>query len=62
MRASVVDYRVPIEIDGVSVRPGDLVIGDVDGVLIVPQDVEDEVLERVYEKAKSENIVRRAIE
>ena len=62
VRASVVDYRVPIEIDGVSVRPGDLVIGDGDGVLIVPQDVEDEVLERAYEKAKSENIVRRAIE
>jgi regulator of RNase E activity RraA len=62
VRATVVDYRVPLEIDGVLVRPGDLVVGDRDGVVIVPLDVEDEVLERALAKASAENLVREAIE
>ena len=36
-RTKVVDYRSPIEIDGVSITPGDLVFGDLDGVVIVPR-------------------------
>jgi 4-hydroxy-4-methyl-2-oxoglutarate aldolase len=62
VRASVVDYRVPLEIDGVLVLPGDLVLGDIDGVLVVPSAVEDEVLERALDKAAAENVVRQAIE
>ncbi|WP_238016976.1 RraA family protein [Dactylosporangium sp. AC04546] len=62
VRARVVDYRIPIEIGGVAVHPGDLVVGDVDGVVIVPADVEDEVLELALAKATSENKVRAAIE
>lgn len=62
IRASVVDYRVPIEIGGVSIVPGDLVIGDVDGVVIVPQDRENEVLERALAKVAIESEVRVAIE
>ncbi|MER6943083.1 RraA family protein [Nonomuraea sp. NPDC000554] len=62
VRASVVDYRVPIEIDGVTISPGDLVIGDVDGVVIIPADIEHEVLERALEKATAEKTVRASIE
>lgn len=62
VRTSVVDYRVPVEIEGVLVRPGDLVVGDVDGVVVIPQDVEAEVLERALTKAAAENVVRQAIE
>lgn len=62
VRASVVDYRVPLEIDGVLVRPGDLILGDIDGVVVVPAAVEDEVLELALIKAAAENLVRQAIE
>jgi 4-hydroxy-4-methyl-2-oxoglutarate aldolase len=62
VRASVVDYRVPLEIDGVLVRPGDLILGDIDGVVVVPSAVEDEVLELALTKATAEKVVRQAIE
>lgn len=61
-RSTVLDYGVPVEIDNVLVRPGELVIADLDGVLVVPADVEDEVLDRALEKATAENAVRQAIE
>jgi len=62
VRASVVDYRVPLEIDGVLVHPGDLIVGDIDGVVVVPSAVENEVLEFALAKATAENVVREAIE
>ncbi|HVK22385.1 MAG TPA: RraA family protein [Actinokineospora sp.] len=62
VRTKVIDYRTPIEIGGVSVEPGDLVFGDLDGVVIVPRAIEDEVIERALEKAAAENVVRQAIE
>jgi regulator of RNase E activity RraA len=62
VRSVVLDYRVPIEIGGVSIQAGDLIVGDRDGVLVIPQAVELEVIERALEKAKAENIVRKAIE
>ena len=62
VRTAVADFRVPIEIGGVTITPGDLVFGDIDGVVVVPAAVEDEVLERALEKAAGENVVRNAIE
>lgn len=60
-RGKVIDYRVPIEIEGVRVLPGDIVFGDLDGVLVIPQGIEAEVLERAYEKATGEKTVGEAI-
>lgn len=62
VRSVVVAYRVRIDIEGVDVSPGDLVVGDRDGVLIVPQGIETEVLERAREKMQAEDRVRAAIE
>ena len=62
IRSAVQDYRVPVEIGGVEITPGDLVYGDVDGVVIVPTECEDEVLERALTKARAEDLVRAAIE
>ena len=36
-RGDVVAYNVPIECGGVTVNPGDIVFGDADGVVIIPQ-------------------------
>jgi len=62
VRSSVLDFRIPIEICGVAIAPGDLIFGDIDGVLVVPASVEEEVLERALEKATAELAVRTAIE
>jgi regulator of RNase E activity RraA len=62
VRSSVVDFRCPIEVGGVRVDPGDLVFADLDGVLVVPRDVEREVVTLALEKARGEKVVRRDIE
>lgn len=62
VRTYVCDYRCPIEIGQVTVHSGDIVFGDIDGVLIIPRDIADEVLARALEKAAGEKKVRAAIE
>ncbi len=61
-RGKVLDYRIPIEIEGILVHPGDVVVGDIDGVVIVPKNVAEEVFKLALEKVATENLVRKAIE
>jgi regulator of RNase E activity RraA len=61
-RMKVAAFRVPIEVEGVSVEPGDLVFGDVDGVLVVPAGVVEETIMAALEKARGEKLVRKEIE
>lgn len=60
-RQRVIDLDVPVMIDGVQFAPGDLVIADEDGVVVVPQRVEAAVVQRAWEKVHAENVVRDAI-
>jgi 4-hydroxy-4-methyl-2-oxoglutarate aldolase len=60
-RQRVVDVDVPVEIDAVRFEPGDLVFADADGIVVVPRQVEAEVLRLAFEKVGAENLVRRAI-
>ncbi|MGL4243650.1 MAG: RraA family protein [Beijerinckiaceae bacterium] len=53
-RARVLAIDVPIVCAGVAVHPGDLVFGDADGVVVVPQAREAEVLALAFEKVKGE--------
>ncbi len=62
LRGKVIDFRVPLEIGGVRIRPADIVFGDVDGVLVVPREAEREVFVGAIEKARGEKIVQKAIE
>jgi len=62
VRSKVVDFRCPVEIGGVFINPGDLIFGDLDGVVVVPQAVEREVVTREVEKARAEKVVRKDIE
>lgn len=61
-RYKVYDFRIPIEIGAVTIRPGDILFGDVDGVLAVPADVESEVFHHALEKARGEKTVKRDLE
>ena len=60
-RGKVVDYRVGVEINGVRVNPGDIVFGDLDGVLVIPRAAEQESITKALEKVSAENKVRDAI-
>jgi regulator of RNase E activity RraA len=61
-RYKVVDFRVPVEIGTVRVRPGDLLFGDIDGVCVIPVEAETEAFTKALEKARGEKLVRRALE
>ena len=62
VRTQVVDYRCRIEIEGVTVMSGDLIFGDVDGVLVIPAEHIEYVIEKALEKARGEKNVRKPIE
>lgn len=62
VRTQVAAYRCSIEIEGVWIKPGDLVFGDQDGVLIIPKEHIEEVITRALDKASGEKTVRQAIE
>lgn len=62
VRGKVVKYRTGIQIGQVSIDPGDIVFGDLDGVCVVPRRHEEEVFVGALEKARGEQTVRREIE
>jgi 4-hydroxy-4-methyl-2-oxoglutarate aldolase len=57
-RIDVQGVGVPIECAGVTVHPGDLVIGDDDGVAIIPRGAAEEVVRLAEEKVAGENVMR----
>ena len=61
-RGKVIDFRVEIEMNGVRIKPGDIVFGDIDGVCIIPKEIEKDVIEGALEKAMGEKTVQKAIE
>jgi regulator of RNase E activity RraA len=60
-RQRVVDMDGTVEIDGVRFEPGALVIADVDGVVVVPREVEKQAIRRAWEMVHAENVTRDAI-
>jgi regulator of RNase E activity RraA len=52
---------VPAVIDGVTINPGDLIVGDIDGVVVIPVAAIDELIARVEEKNSGENLFRNAV-
>lgn len=61
-RGKVIDFRVPIEIQGVRINSGDIIVGDIDGVCVVPKEVEEEVFRLSIEKARGEKMVQKKIQ
>jgi regulator of RNase E activity RraA len=60
-RLDVVAVDVPIECGGVRVEPGDVVIGDDDGVAVIPAARAEEVVALAEAKAADEDVVREAL-
>jgi len=60
-RWRVADWGLPVTIGGVRVSLGDLVVGDLDGVIVIPRRVAHEVLGRCEKLVGTENRVRAAV-
>lgn len=56
-----VDYQVPVRIGNVTVRPGDLLIGERHGVLVIPAALADEVLDAALAKQELESFQRQLL-
>lgn len=54
VKARLGKVNVPVVCGGVGVQPGDLIVGDCDGVVVIPQDHEDEVIEQACSKFDKE--------
>lgn len=60
-RMEIVAHRVPCRIDGVRIAPGDLVVGDGDGVVVVPRAAVTDVLTAAFVKRSGEDEFRRSV-
>jgi len=57
-RGKVMAYDVPVRCGDVLVRPGELVFADYDGIVVVPNEVEQQVIELALDKADKETLSR----
>ena len=53
-RCLITHYQIPIKIGDVTIKPGDVVLGDIDGVLVVPREIAYDVLVRAEEIKENE--------
>lgn len=60
-RARVMAYDVPVRCGDVLVHPGELVFADFDGIVVVPREVEQRVLELARDKAGKESLSRQEL-
>ncbi|HWK96292.1 MAG TPA: RraA family protein [Pseudolabrys sp.] len=54
-RGKMLEIDRPMLCGGVRVRSGDIVFGDVDGVVVIPREIEDKVFEAAFRKVEGEN-------
>jgi regulator of RNase E activity RraA len=57
-RGYVVDYRIPLEVNGVTIHPGDIIFGDIDGVVVLPREMERDVVAHALEQVRKEKTAR----
>ena len=60
-RWRLTSYGQPIQIGNVKIRRGDFIVGDKDGVLVIPKEITLEVLTKAEEVVNTENLVRKSI-
>ena len=57
-RSVVIDHGCPVNCGNVLVNTGDIVFGDIDGVVVIPQELEKKVIPLALEKVGKENLLR----
>jgi regulator of RNase E activity RraA len=61
-RNQVIEYGVPVEIGNIKINPGDLIFADIDGVVVIPKDIEEEAVAITLQKVRGERDIRKAVE
>lgn len=54
-RATTESINKKIKINGVSIKPGDLIFGDEEGIIVIPKSYEDIIIEKAYDVIRTEN-------
>jgi len=54
IKAAPGELQIPISCGGVSVSPGDIIVGDADGVIVIPSRIEEKILAAATEKIKKD--------
>jgi 4-hydroxy-4-methyl-2-oxoglutarate aldolase len=57
-RSVVIDHGCPVNCGNVLVNTGDIIFGDIDGVVVIPQELEKKVIPLALEKVGKENLLR----
>jgi 4-hydroxy-4-methyl-2-oxoglutarate aldolase len=60
-RWRLVDFNVPVTIGCTQVNAGDYVLGDRDGVVIIPRQAAGKAIGRAEEAIRAENLIRKAV-
>ncbi len=61
-RGHVVDFRIPLTVNGVKIEPGDIIFGDVDGVVVLPKELERAVVTQALEQVSKEKTARKLLQ
>ncbi|MGI6572630.1 MAG: RraA family protein [Fermentimonas sp.] len=54
-RCLITHYQIPIKIGDVDIKPGDVIVGDIDGIVVVPRDIAYDILIRAEQFLVNEN-------
>ncbi len=57
-RCKITHYQVPIVMEGVIIKPGDLILADIDGGLVVPRKIVEQVLQRAEQIERNEGEIK----
>lgn len=57
-RCEINECQIPVEIEGVTIFPGDYIFGDVDGIVVIPSALSEEVFDKALDTIEKENLVR----
>lgn len=60
-RCEINECQIPVQIDGVTINPGDYIFGDIDGVVIIPQKIAEKVIDLALETISKEDQVRQKL-
>ena len=61
-RCEINECQIPVTMDNVTINPGDYIFGDCDGVVIIPKEIFNEVIEESLKVILKENSVRNMLQ
>ncbi len=60
-RMEINECQIPVNFHGVTIYPGDIIFGDMDGIVVIPEKIAEEVIEKALETIKKEDEVREGL-